>query len=311
MFGPILYSKHVSIGEYAMNKIEALNMIAAEAERGELVFPTNVAATLKIQRILDDADCSLDEAARMMAAEPFLAARLVAIANSAAYNRGNDVTNVKSATARLGFQIVRAVVASLVVRQLAGSSKNKALQSLTEKLWEHTAQVAALARVIARKVTKVDPDTAMFAGIVHEVGNFYLISRIEEFPALLDFDEEAPITENTDLPGFSDTIIDRESSEADIGRAVIRSLKLPQAVVEAVEALWFGLRAMPPETLGDTLLLANELAHTRSPMDTNSYAEGKEDFTSEIDFVVGDGTLASILEESKEEVESLVAALRV
>ncbi len=292
-----------------MNKIEALNMIAAEAERGELVFPTNVAATLKIQRLLDDPDCSLDQAARMMAAEPFLAARLVAIANSAAYNRGVEVTNVKSAVARLGFQIVRAVVASLVVRQLAGTSKNKALQNLTEKLWEHTAQVAALARVIARKVTKVDPDTAMFAGIIHEVGNFYLISRIEEFPALLDFDEQAPATD-TDLPGFSDTIIDRESSEADIGRAVIHSLKLPQAVVQAVEALWFGLRAMPPETLGDTLLLANELAQTRSPMDTNSYAEGKEDFTSEIDFVVGDGTLASILEESKEEVESLVAALK-
>jgi hypothetical protein len=70
------------------------------------------------------------------------------------------------------------------------------------------------------------------------------------------------------------------------------------------------LRAMPPETLGDTILLANELARTKSPFDYNSYAEAGQ-FASEIDFVVGDGTLNSILEESDEEVSSLTSALLV
>ncbi len=245
-----------------MNKIDALNSIAEQAKRGELVFPTNVAASLKLQQTLDDPDCSIDTATKLVLNEPFLAARMVAIANSAAYNRGNDVTNVKAAISRLGFRTLRAVVASLVVRQLAGSSKNKQLQAMTNKLWEHTAQVAALSQVIARRITKLDPDTAMFAGIVHEVGNFYLLSRVDEFPSLLERDEPAPDSSVDDLPSFSDTIIDRESSESQIGAAVIKSLMLPQAVVEAVEALWFGLRAMPPETLGDTLLLANELATT-------------------------------------------------
>jgi hypothetical protein len=32
-------------------------------------------------------------------------------------------------------------------------------------------------------VTGVNEDTALFAGIVHEVGGFYLLSRAEEFPA--------------------------------------------------------------------------------------------------------------------------------
>ncbi|MFZ6657541.1 HDOD domain-containing protein [Undibacterium sp. TJN19] len=292
-----------------MNKIDALNSIAEQAKRGELVFPTNVAASLKIQQTLDDPDCSIDTATKLVLNEPFLAARMVAIANSAAYNRGNDVTNVKAAISRLGFRTLRAIVASLVVRQLAGTSKNKQLQVMTNKLWEHTAQVAALSRVIARRITKLDPDTAMFAGIVHEVGNFYLLSRVDEFPSLIERDLPAPDSDVDDLPSFSDTIIDRESSEAQIGSAVIKSLKLPQAVVEAVEALWFGLRAMPPETLGDTLLLANELATTHSPMDIHSYAEESEQYSSEIDFVVGDGTLNSILEESEEEVQTLAAAL--
>ena len=41
------------------------------------------------------------------------------------------------------------------------------------------------ARVLARRVTRQNPDAAFFAGIVHEVGSFYLISRAADFPGLL------------------------------------------------------------------------------------------------------------------------------
>ena len=48
----------------------------------------------------------------------------------------------------------------------------------------------ALAWSLARHVTGVNPDTALFAGIIHEVGGFYLLSRADEFPGLLDDDPE-------------------------------------------------------------------------------------------------------------------------
>ncbi len=294
-----------------MNKTEALNILVAQADRGELVFSTSVATSLRIKEAIDDPDCSVDTASKVVLNEPLLAARVVAIANSAVYSRmGNDVTNVKSAIARLGFRTLRSVVASLIVRQLAGTSKDPVMRAMVNKLWEHSAQVAALAQVLARRVTKLDPDTAMFAGIVHEVGGFYLLSRAEEFPCLLEKDNLTALPSPTDLPNFTDTIIDKESAEAKIGRAVLKNLQLPQPVVEAVEALWFGLRAMPPESLGDTLLLANELASTPSPLDTRTDTEANR-CMSEIDFVVGDGTLASIMEESEDEVRTLSAALIV
>jgi len=72
--------------------------------------------------------------------------------------------------------------------------------------------------------------------------------------------------------------------------------------------LWYGFRALPPETLGDTLLLANDLAPVQSPLQQNVGGNTVES-ASTIDFVVGDGTLASILEESADEVHSLTAAL--
>ncbi len=276
-----------------MDRLEAFRSIAAEAGRGEMVFPTNVNASLKIQQALNDPDCHMELAAKLVMAEPLLAARTVAIANSVAYNRsGNEITNVRAAVMRLGFRTLQSLVAAVVVRQIGSTIANPELRLKVNQLWEHTAHVAALAHVIARKVTHLDPETALFAGIVHEVGGFYLLSRAEQYPGLLDGDSEAWA----------------EYGEKLIGRGVLKKLSVPEAVMEAVESLWYGYRAMPPETLGDTLVLANDLSPVPSPLHEAAGATTAES-ASTIDFMVGEGTLSSILEESDEEVKALTAAL--
>jgi HD-like signal output (HDOD) protein len=291
-----------------MNKPEALALLVEQARQGELVFSASVATSLKVQEAIDVADCSLDTATKIILNEPMLAAKVVAVANSAAYMRGTEVSNVRSAIARLGFNTLRGLVASLVMRQIAGASRNPVIRAKINQLWEHSAQVAALSQVIARRVTKLNPDTAMFAGIVHEVGGFYLLSRAEEFPCLLEPDDLSGTNDDENFDEFSETAAKVESQDAIIGRAVLKNLNLPAEVHDAVEAMWFGLHAMPPETLGDTLLLANDLAKTVSPLDTRTDTESNR-CESEIDFVVGEGSLQSILEESEDEVITLSAAL--
>jgi HD-like signal output (HDOD) protein len=276
-----------------MDRLEALKSIAAQAGRGELTFPTNVDATLKLQRALLDPDCHVDAAARLVQAEPLLAARTVAIANSVSYNRsGHDVTNVRAAVERVGFRTLGALAAAVIVRQLDSEITDPAVRAKADQLWQHSAHVAALGQLIARRVSHVDPETAMFAGIVHEVGGFYLLSRAEEFPGLLDGDPEDWI----------------EHGEVAIGRAVLHKLGVPAAVMGAIDALWTGIRALPPETLGDTLLLANDLALIASPLHQRAGATSQQ-AAATIDFTTGNGTLAQILEESAEDVRSLAAAL--
>ncbi|MFZ6723251.1 HDOD domain-containing protein [Undibacterium sp. Ji49W] len=281
-----------------MNKSEALRSIVEQASNGDLVFPTNVNASLKIQQALDDPDCGIETAAKLVMTEPLMSARVVAIANSVAYNRfGGGVTNIRTAITILGFNTLRSVTAAVVMRQLSAAVSHPGIRAKMEALWRHSAYVAALAHLIARKVSKVDAETALFAGIVHEVGGFYLLSRAQEFPALLDIETAPPSPDDL-----------AETDETFIGRAVLNKLLVPKRVVSAVEALWYGMRVMPPETLGDTLLLANELAAVPSPLDPRS-PESIRQSASEIDFAVGEGTLSSILSESAEDVESLTATL--
>jgi len=276
-----------------MDQLSALDTIAAQAGRGELAFPTSVHATLTLQRALGEPDCHIDAAARLVQAEPLLAARTVAIANSVAYNRtGTDVTNVRAAVQRVGFRTLGALATSVIVRQLASEIRDPGLRQKADQLWAHSAHVAALSQVIARRVSFVDPETALFAGIVHEVGGFYLLSRAESMPGLLEDNLDAWL----------------DHGEAAIGRGVLHKLGVPGPVMAAIEAMWDGLRALPPETLGDTLLLANDLAPHPSPLfmppGATTYAGA-----ATIDFVIGEDTLKSVLEEASEEVKSLTLAL--
>ena len=278
---------------FLMDRLDAFKQIAAQAQRGELSFPTNVDATLKLQRALSDPDLHADVAARLVQSEPLLAARTVAIANSVTYNRsGQPITTVRAAVQRVGFRVLNAVAAAVIVRQLDSKITNPVLRDKANRLWKHSAHVAALSQLIAKRVSKVDPETAMFAGIVHEVGGFYMLSRASEFPGLLDGDPEEWI----------------EYGERAIGRCVLAKLGVPTPVLQAIEAMWEGMRALPPETLGDTLMLANDLAPHDSPLHVQAGATTRQSAAT-VDFVVGEGTLATILEDARDEVDSLTAAL--
>lgn len=278
-----------------MDKREAFKTIASQVAQGELAFPTGAQVALKVRQALDDPDCLLDTAAKLIQAEPLLSARVIAIANSVVYNRsGQEITDVRVGVARLGFSTVRSLAMAVVTRQMAGASTDHKHQALVNKLWEHTAHVSSLAHAIARHVTHQDPEAALFAGIIHEIGGFYMLSRAGDFPNLLDSD-------------FTDWI---EHGEVEVGRAVLKKLSVPDSVETSIEAYWDGFLAMPPVTLADTLLLAEELSPVPSPLHHVGDKNTGEDMSASIEMVIGEETLTRILNEAAEEVSSLTAALQ-
>lgn len=277
-----------------MERLEALRLVAAQALHGELVFPTGLDVSLTLLRALDDPDCHVDHAVRLVKGDPLLAARVVAVANASIYCRpGQQTADLRQAVARIGLRTTRTLAVAIATRRLAGTPQSPRLREAANRLWVHTSEVAALAQVIARRVSHVDPETAFFAGVVHEIGGFYLISRAADMPTLLDGD-----------PGDW-----TEDNEAIVGRAILARLDIPPTVCAAIEAMWEGLRSLPPASLGDTLLLADELALTPSPLYTAD-ATRTADSAPQIDAVVNERTLSEILAESASEVAELAAALR-
>lgn len=270
-----------------MNRLEAIRRIVEEADRGELIFPTNVRASIKLQQTLNEPDCHLETAAQLVLAEPLVAARLVSIANSVAYTRyGAKVDNVRNAVHLLGFKTLRALVAAIIVRQFSGGIADPALREKADRLWLHCAQVAALAKVVAGHLHGQDADTAMFAGIVHEIGGFYLLSRAEELPALLE--------------------AGGEEEDLALARGILGILMVPKTVVSAVESLWEKAHNLPPILLGDTLALANRLSPVPSPLSGPAGAESAPECP---DVELQGRKLQAILAESAGEIQSLTDML--
>lgn len=268
--------------------------IAFGINDGSLSFPTSVGVVQKIQRALDDPNCSADQATRLILAEPLLAAKIVKIANSVAYNPyGREIADLRTAVSRLGFGTLRTLAMATLTRQMAGASQGK-LQKQINQLWEHTAYVASLAHLLARRVTHVDPEAALFAAIIHEIGGFYLLSLAEKEPELLDETNASWL----------------EFGEVAIGRAILQHLDVPARIVEAIEAYWDGYLAMPAATLGDTVLLAEELAPVQSPLRHPLGCTGDSALVAQLDMLIGEEALSDILKEADEEVRSLTAALQ-
>jgi HD-like signal output (HDOD) protein len=234
-----------------MEKLRDLAAIVSDVQRGELVFPTSVNAALALQLALADPDCHDDEATRLVLGEPVLAARAVALANAAVFRRhgGPPVTGARAAVMRLGYRNLYSLAAAMVVRQFGARLRNPVLRERADQLWKYSAHVAAIAYQVGRHITRTDPDTALFAGIVHEAGNFFLLSQADQLPGLLD--------ELGARMGPVQEIIARE---------VLRKLQVPEAVAAAVISLRDGAISMPPAGLRDTLLLARHLCPVLSPM---------------------------------------------
>ena len=284
-----------------MSRREILMSLVGDAGRGGLAFPTSTVAALGIHQALDDPDCSTDAIARQIQAEPLLAARVVALANSAAYNRGGKVvTDVKNAVNLLGFRAVKMLATVMITRQMSSSAQLPSHKKLDTLLWEHTAHVAALAKMLARRVTNQDAETAMFAGMLHETGGFYLVYRASDLPGVLIGDPGD--WENPSAEGLDD------APKRLIGRALFKSLAVPEPVVTAIEVMWKGQLSFPVSTLGDTLLLAYELAPIKSPLQAEKVANS-EVLAANINMAIGEETLDGIIKDSAEEVRALVLAL--
>lgn len=270
-----------------------LETIAAQVGSGEMSFATHADVAMQVRRAIDDPDCSSERLCTLLSAEPLLSAKIVGLANSVAYNpSGRTVGDLRAAVTRIGFSAVRTLATAFIVRQMRELPKNPEHKVLAARLWEHTAHVAALARVIARRVTKRDPEAAFFAGIVHDMGGFLVLARAAEYPELLGMDAE----------------LWQEDGEARLGRAVLEALGVPESTLEACALLWRGYLTLPPESLGDTLLLADDLAPVASPL-SDLPAPRRDGCAADMDLQIGEDTLNGILADSAEEISSLLAVL--
>jgi HD-like signal output (HDOD) protein len=82
--------------------------LATELSKGPVELPSVPEIVLKLQRTLSDENVSNETVVRVVGAEPMLSGKLMTMANSAALNTsGRRIADLRTAVARVGFNIVR------------------------------------------------------------------------------------------------------------------------------------------------------------------------------------------------------------
>jgi HD superfamily phosphohydrolase YqeK len=190
-------------------------------------------------------------------------------------------------------EAVRTVSFAVAMEQLLKSKQMKPFEDLSQKLWEHTSHVAALCRVLARKIAKINGDEAMFAGLVHDIGVFYLMSRASNFPEI--------VADKVELHGLLVGWHDN------IGHALLSALGQPESVLVAVQEHETDREIVEIKSLSDVLYVANKIANRSASWRAEDIDDAVD--TSMLEKIFDAETLNEIIEESQEEVQSLKSAL--
>jgi HD-like signal output (HDOD) protein len=200
---------------------EFVRSLAAELSAGKVDLPSFPEAALRLRRVLSEPTSTTDQVVRLVGSEPALAARLMRIANSASLNRsGKTIGDLRTAINRMGYNMVRSAAIAFAVTQIRDAGKFKGLDRRLKDIWQRSTLVAAFAFVVARSCSRVNPDEALLAGIMHGIGKLYVVTRAAGHPELF----AEPATLDGILEGW----------HASIGKAILENWGFSEELSAAI-----------------------------------------------------------------------------
>jgi HD-like signal output (HDOD) protein len=274
---------------------EFVQFLAQELSSGKVELPSFPDIAIKVRKVLADDDVNLEMVVRVVGSEPTLAARLLQIANSAAVNRsGKQVTDLRSAVQRMGLNMVRSAAIAFAMAQMKKASDLKGLEVPLGVLWKRCTAVAAMSHVVARRLTKLNPDTALLAGLLHGVGELYILTRAHKHQGLF-----------ADKPAY-DTIV--RDWHVSVAQALLENWEMSDEIVKAVSEFEdLDRRHTGPADLSDILTVAHLLV---SYQDYPESIELNMQGVSARQRMALDGpAYTTILLESRDEIKDLQEAL--
>lgn len=147
-----------------------------------LRLPSMPDVAIRIRAAMQREDIDVGRIARVIQADPGTAAYLVRIANSPVYRGVVAIKSVENAVSRLGMNATRNLVTAHALRAMF-NTRSAVLASVMRETWQRSAKLAALASVVAQHCPGFEPDRAMLAGLLQDIGVLPLLNTLEDTKA--------------------------------------------------------------------------------------------------------------------------------
>lgn len=195
--------------------------LAEELSRGRVDIPSFPDVAVRAYRVLASPNVSDGQIAKIIASDAGLAARMLALANSAALAPGGRPTaDLQFAVTRVGHVHARSAAIAYALGQLRRASSLAHIRGELSALWQRSTRAAAVAHVVAVHTRAADADEALLAGLLHNIGSVYILARTDRHSALF-----------ADV-GLRDALM--TDWNASIGRSIAENWGFSDAVAEAI-----------------------------------------------------------------------------
>ncbi|MCW8945568.1 MAG: HDOD domain-containing protein [Sedimenticola sp.] len=222
-----------------------------QIQSGDYELPSMPDIAVKIGKAVENPNSSSDDLARIITADPPLAARLIRTANSPAFGGEKNITDCKDAVTRLGYGNTRNLVTSFVLKNLFQTDAIL-IQKRMKQLWHHSRRVAALSHVLACMSPGLVSDRAILTGLIHDIGAIPILIAAADQPSLLND------------PTKLDHLVNALKGE--VGALILRSWNFPQSDIDTVLNCdeWFRHNDQPADYT-DLVIVAQLFAYVGTP----------------------------------------------
>lgn len=193
-------------------------MRAAHAlQAPERSLPRLPEAVIQCAKVVDSPRCDVLDLADTLNAEPSVAARVAAIANSAFFAGPEPVYTARDAVVRMGIRETRNVVMGVALRDLFLEGPGYARQR--RELWQHSLATAAFAQGILCEIAFED-SAGFLAGLAHDLGRAAVFTWASEL-------EGGP-------PPVESVVPLADALHAELGALILQQWRLGNDLVQAV-----------------------------------------------------------------------------
>ncbi len=199
-------------------KQKILQMLETKIKTNQLVLPSMPDVFLQIKKIVDDPSSNIGHIAKIITRDPSLTARILKVANNALYRGNHEITNLQLAVSRMGLQLITTLVTSHAITQMFNQPRG-VLKPFFDRLQKHSTEVSAHAYAIAINYSKIKPDDALLAGLVHNIGYLPMARCVETFP------------EVKKEPNLLIEIMGKLHTQ--VGEMILKSWSFPQQIIDA------------------------------------------------------------------------------
>ena len=153
--------------------------LKSAVESDQIILPTLPEVALKIREAVEDENTSAQQIADTLTQDASLSARLIQVSNSPLYRSRTPIEDLQMAVTRLGIRMVRDLVISLAMKQIYQATSD-VLDEHFRRSWNTAVEVAAICRMLATTVPGLNPEQALLAGLIHNIGTLPILVKAED-----------------------------------------------------------------------------------------------------------------------------------